>query len=55
MLFLPDDDKDALKDVGQDTSSGAPYVSAPSSPAPLAIAVAKAGEEIIIRKAASSE
>jgi len=26
MLVLPDSDKDALKDVGQDTSSGAPYV-----------------------------
>jgi hypothetical protein len=56
MLVLPDSDKDALKDVGQDTSSGAPYVRGPSSPSPLlVIPVAKSDEEIIIRKAAASK
>ena len=56
MLVLPDGDKDALKDVGQDTSSGAPYVRGPSSPSPLlVIPVAKADEEIIIRKATASK
>ncbi len=41
----------ALKDVGQDTSSGAPYVRGPNSPSPLlVIPVAKAGEEIVIIK-----
>jgi hypothetical protein len=33
MLVLPDGDKAALKDVGQDTSSGAPYVRGLVSPA----------------------
>jgi hypothetical protein len=42
--------------VGQDTSSGAPYVRGPSSPSPLlVIPVAKSDEEIIIRKAAASK
>jgi len=56
MLVLPDSDKDALKDVGQDTSSGAPYVRGPGSPSPLlVIPVAKPDEEIIIRTAAASK
>ena len=56
MLVLPDSCKDALKDVGQDTSSGAPYVRGPNSASPLlVIPVAKADEEIIIRKAAASK
>src|SRR6266853_4471713 len=56
MLVLPDSDKDALKDVGQDTSSGVAYVRGPSSPSPLlVIPLAKPDEEIIIRKAARSK
>ena len=56
MLVLPDGDKDALKDVGQDTSTGTPYVRGPSSPSPLLIIpVAKADEEIVLRKAAASK
>jgi hypothetical protein len=56
MLVLPDSDRDALKDVGQDTLSGAPYVRGPSSPSPLlVIPVAKPDEEIIIRKSAASK
>ncbi len=56
MLVLPDGDKDALKDIGQDTSSGAPYVRGPRSPSPLlVIPVAKAGEEIVIKKAPASK
>jgi hypothetical protein len=56
MLVLPDSDKDALKYVGQDTSSGAPYVRAPSSPSPLLVVpVAKPDEEIVIRRAAPSK
>jgi hypothetical protein len=56
MLVHPDSDKDALKDVGQDTLSGAPYVRGPSSPNPLlVIPVAKSDEEIIIRKSAASK
>jgi hypothetical protein len=52
MLVLPDSNKDALKDVGQYTSSGAPYALGSSSPSPLlVIPVAKPDEEIIIRKA----
>ncbi|MGA2022038.1 MAG: hypothetical protein ABSH02_15715 [Candidatus Sulfotelmatobacter sp.] len=52
MLVLPAGDKDALKDVGQDTSSGMPYVRAPNSISPLlVIPVAKSDEKIIIRKA----
>jgi hypothetical protein len=53
MLALPDGDKDALKDVGQDTSSGLPYVRGPNSPYPLlVIPVARADEEITVRKTA---
>jgi hypothetical protein len=53
MLVLPDDDKGALNDVGQNTSSGMPYVRGRSSPSPLLIIpVAKPDEEIIVRKAA---
>jgi hypothetical protein len=53
MLALPYGDKDALKDVGQDTSSGLPYVRGPNSPYPiLVIPVAKSDEEIIVRKTA---
>jgi hypothetical protein len=56
MLVLPDGDKDALKDVGQDTSTGTPYVRGPSSPSPLLIIpVVKADEEIVLRKAATSK
>lgn len=56
MLVLPDSEKDALKDVGQHTSSGAPYVWGPSSRSPLLIVpVAKPKEGIIIRTAASSK
>jgi hypothetical protein len=52
MVVLPDGDKDALKDVGQDTSSGTPYVRAPNSISPLlVIPVAKSDEKLIIRKA----
>ena len=51
MVVLPDGDKDALKDVGQDTSTGMPYVRAPNSISPLlVIPVAKSDEKIIIRK-----
>jgi hypothetical protein len=51
MLVLPDGDKDALKDVGQDTSTGLPYVRAPNSVSPLlVIPVARSDEKIIIRK-----
>jgi hypothetical protein len=56
MLVLPDGDKDALKDVGQDTSSGLPYVRGPNSLSPLlVIPVAKSDEEIIVRKTAPSK
>ena len=56
MLVLPDGDKNALKDIGQDTSSGFPYVREPDSLSPLLIIpVAKPDEEIIIRKAAASK
>jgi hypothetical protein len=56
MLVLPDGDKNALKDIGQDTSSGFPYVRGPDSLSPLLIIpVAKPDEEIIIRKAAASK
>jgi hypothetical protein len=56
MLVLPDGDKDALKDVGQDTSSGLPYVRGPVSLSPLlVIPVAKSDEEIIVRKTAPSK
>ena len=49
-------DPQSSTDVGQDTSSGAPYVRGPSSPSPLlVIHVAKSDEEIIIRKAATSK
>jgi len=52
MLVLPDGDKDALKDVGQDTSTGLPYVRAPNSVSPLlVIPLARSDEKIIIRKA----
>ena len=52
MVVLPDGDKDALKDVGQDTSTGTPYVRAPDSISPLlVIPVAKSDEKIIVRKA----
>jgi len=56
MLILPDGDKDALKDVGRYTPSGAPYLFGPSSPSPLLIIpVAKPDEDIVIRKAPASE
>jgi hypothetical protein len=56
MLALPDGDQDALKDVGQDTSSGTPYVRGPNSLSPLlVIPVAKSDEEIVLRKAAASK
>jgi len=56
MLVQPDSDKDALKDEGQDTLSGAPYVRGSSSPSPLlVIPVAKPDEEIILRKSAASK
>jgi hypothetical protein len=56
MLALPDGDKDALKDVGQDTSSGLPYVRGPNSLSPLlVIPVARSDEEIIVRKTAPSK
>jgi hypothetical protein len=56
MLVLPDSDKDALKDVGQDTSSGMPYVRGPSAPSPLlVIPVAKPDEQIAVRKAPTSK
>jgi hypothetical protein len=45
MLALPLGDKDALRGVGQDTSSGLPYI----SPL-LIIPVAKSDETIVIRK-----
>jgi hypothetical protein len=56
VLALPDGDKDALKDVGQDTSSGLPYVRGPNSPYPLlVIPVARSDEEIITRKATAAK
>ena len=56
MIILPDSAKDALKDVGQDTSTGTPYVRAPNSISPLlVIPVAKPDEEIIIRKAVATK
>jgi hypothetical protein len=52
MLVLPDSDKDALKGIGQDTSTGTPYVRAPNSISPLlVIPVAKPDEKIILGKA----
>ena len=51
MVVLPDGAKSALKDVGQDTSTGLPYVRAPDSVSPLlVIPVAKSDEKIIISK-----
>ena len=56
MLVLPDGGKDALKDVGPNTSSGVPYIYGPSSPSPLLIIpVAKPDEDIVIRKAPASK
>jgi hypothetical protein len=56
MVVLPDGDKDALKDVGQDTSTGTPYVRAPNSISPLlVIPVAKSDEKIIVRKAGATK
>jgi hypothetical protein len=56
MVVLPDGDKDALKYVGQDTSTGMPYVRAPNSISPLlVIPVAKSDEKIIIRKSDAAE
>ena len=56
MLALPDGERDALKDVGPNTSSGAPYLSGPGSFSPLLIVpVAKPDEEIITRKATASK
>lgn len=52
MLVLPDGDRDALKGIGQDTSTGTPYVRAPNSISPLlVIPMAKPDEKIIIEKA----
>lgn len=56
MVVLPDGEKDALKDVGQDTSTGTPYVRAPNSFSPLlVIPVAKSDEQIIIRKVSTAK
>jgi hypothetical protein len=56
MLVLPDNDKDALKYIGQDTSSGMPYVRGPGSPSPLLIIpVANSDEEIVVRRAPASK
>jgi len=56
MLALLDGEKDALKNVGPNTSSGAPYLWGPGSFSPLLIVpVAKPDEEIITRKAAASK
>jgi len=55
MLALPDRDGDALREVGQDTSSGLPYVRGSiSTNQLLVIPVAKGDERIITRKRAAS-
>jgi hypothetical protein len=56
MVALPFADKDALKDVGQDTSSGLPYIRGPIATSPLLIIpVAKSDEKIITGRSAPSK
>jgi hypothetical protein len=56
MVALPFRDQDALKDVGQDTSSSLPYVRGPVATSPLLIIpVAKSNETLIRGKRVASK